>query len=55
MNKLVDQWFDLLNYCKSADFDQDVFKVRHDSIAHQYKRLSVEQQGEYTYLISERL
>lgn len=55
MEELVKQWFALLEYSGSADFDQKIFKIKHDNIASLYKRMSYEQQGEYTHMISERL
>lgn len=56
LEKLVSDWFSLLNYSKDkTNFDDEVFKTKHDSIAYKYKKLNYEQQGEFTHLIHEQL
>lgn len=52
---LVDKFFELLEYSKDKEkFDQKYFKMIHDNFTAQYKRMSLIEQGEYTYFVAER-
>lgn len=47
----VREFFSLMEYCESDQFDQKFFALRHDEYTRHYKRLSVEEQGEIAELI----
>ncbi len=55
VKQLIDEYFSLLEYCSSSEFDLNMFKIKHDNLTYQYKKLDYQQQGEYTYLINESI
>lgn len=44
----------LLEYCKSLDFDQKIFKIMHDNYTKTYNRLNQEEQGKIAEMIALR-
>jgi hypothetical protein len=52
---LVEAFFKLMDYTIDPNFDVGIFKLKHDEIASRYRKLSVEEQGDYTHLIAERM
>ena len=51
--QFVDDWEALLLYCRGG-VEPKTFKSRHDSLAHRYRRLNEEEQGEISYIIYSR-
>lgn len=55
LDQLVTDWFALLDYCKSDDFDRKQFKVRHDTYAKSWSRMGLADQGYVCEQIANRL
>jgi len=48
---LSKEYFKLLEYCNTKEFDLSNFAMRHDQIANWYKALDYRQQSDYTLII----
>ena len=52
---LVDLYFFLLDMAKNSCYDQKQFREKSDEYGKRFQRLTVEQQGEVSHLVVERL
>jgi hypothetical protein len=52
---VIKEWLSLLHYCQASNINQKEFKEKHDFVARAYGRLSWEEQGEASYVISKEI
>lgn len=55
LDQMVSDWFGLLDFCKSKEFDRVQFRARHDAWARSWSRLAWEHQGYISEMICEGL
>ncbi len=52
---LAGEWLELFQTKTKNPFGNKVFKIKHDIVASKYKKLSMEEQGEFTEIVHRKV
>ncbi len=52
---LAGEWIELFQMTTSKPISKEPFKTKHDIVASKYKKLSMEEQGEFTEIIHKKV